>query len=92
MALKVVNGLNLSDEAARARFVREARAAAALRHRNVASVYHLCEDGEHFFYAMEFIDGETVETLVRRTGPLAVASALNIRPPAKVPTEGKYAG
>ena len=78
VALKVVNGMFLHDEAARARFLREARAAAALRHRNVASVYHLCGDGEHFFYAMEFIDGETVETWVRRSGPLPVATTLDV--------------
>lgn len=70
VALKVVNAQHLHSEAARARFVREARAAARLRHTNVASVYHLGTDGQNYFYAMEFIDGETLEALVRRKGPL----------------------
>ena len=70
VALKVVNAALLDAPNARERFVREARAAAALRHRNVASVYHLGNDGERFFYAMEFIDGETLDALVRRKGPL----------------------
>ena len=76
VALKVVNAALLDAPNARERFVREARAAAALRHRNVASVYHLGNDGERFFYAMEFIDGETLDALVRRKGPLPVETAL----------------
>lgn len=78
VALKVVNSTILDHPNARERFVREARAAAALRHRNVASVYHLGSDGEHFFYAMEFVDGETLDALVRRRGPMPVAAALGV--------------
>ena len=78
VALKVVNSALLDHPDARERFIREARAAAALRHRNVASVYHLGNDGEHFFYAMEFIDGETLDALVRRQGPLPVDVVLRM--------------
>ncbi len=78
VALKVVNSALLNHPGARERFVREARSAAALRHRNVASVYHLGNDGEHFFYAMEYIDGETLDTLVRRRGPMPVATVLDV--------------
>ena len=78
VALKVVSSALVENPEARDRFVREARAAAALRHRNVASVYHLGNDGEHFFYAMEFINGETLDALVRRDGPLPVENALRV--------------
>lgn len=78
VALKVINALHLNSETARARFLREARAAAGLRHRNVASVYHLGNDDQSFFYAMEFVDGETVECLVKETGPMPPADALQI--------------
>jgi serine/threonine protein kinase len=78
VALKVINSLFLDKESARERFVREARAAASLRHRNVASVYHLGNDGQSFFYAMEFIDGETVEHLIERAGPQPWPVALSI--------------
>ncbi len=78
VALKVVSSALVDHPNARERFVREARAAAALRHRNVASVYHLGNDGEHFFYAMEFVDGETLDALVRRQGPVRVETALRI--------------
>jgi serine/threonine protein kinase/TPR repeat protein len=78
VALKVINSSYLGSEVARQRFLREARAAASLRHRNVASVFHLGTDHESYFYAMEFIDGETVDAYVRRKGSLDPAEALGI--------------
>ncbi len=78
VALKVINAAHLHSETARQRFVREARSAARLRHRNVASVFHLGQEGENYFYAMEFIDGETVDARVKKSGPLAPALALKI--------------
>ena len=50
------------------RFLREARAAAKVRHPNVASVLHLGRTGSGYFYAMEFVDGETLESLIKRSG------------------------
>ena len=78
VALKVINATYLNSEVARQRFVREARSAAKLRHRHVASVFHLGTEGDTWFYAMEFIDGETVEALIKRQGPLAPLMALTI--------------
>ena len=78
VALKVINSKFLDSDIARQRFVREARAAAKLRHRHVASVFHLAAEGENMFYAMEFIDGETVDALIKRQGPLAPLLALQI--------------
>jgi serine/threonine protein kinase/formylglycine-generating enzyme required for sulfatase activity len=78
VALKVISGTLLEDERVAERFLREARSAAQLRHRNVASVFHLGKHGDRYFYAMEFIDGETVESLVKRNGPLACLFALDI--------------
>jgi serine/threonine protein kinase/tetratricopeptide (TPR) repeat protein len=78
VALKVINARFLNDEAVRLRFVREARAAAQLRHPNVASVFHLGTKNGDYFYAMEFVEGETLEQLIRRQGPMPAASALDI--------------
>ena len=78
VALKVISEKHLGDESARLRFLREARAAASVRHPNVASVFHLGKSGGNYFYAMEFVEGETLENLVRRTGRLDVKLALEI--------------
>ncbi len=65
---------------ARERFMREARAAAALRHPNVATVYQFGIDEENgqCFCAMELIEGETLDERVQRTGPLDVPSVIEI--------------
>jgi hypothetical protein len=78
VALKVINAHYLQDESARLRFVREARSAARIRHPNVASVFHLGTKEHDYFYAMEFVEGETLEHLIMRQGPLNVALALDI--------------
>jgi serine/threonine protein kinase len=78
VALKVINPQFLSSDTARQRFVREARAAAQLRHPNVATVFHLGNSGDGFFYVMEYVDGETVESRIRREGPFRVDLALRI--------------
>ena len=58
VTLKVISARYLNDESARLRFLREARAAASLRHPNVASVFHLGRTGQNYFYAMEFVEGK----------------------------------
>jgi len=78
VTLKVISERYLGDESARLRFLREARAAARLRHSNVASVLHLGRTGNSYFYAMEFVEGETLENLIKRSGRLEVKLALEI--------------
>ena len=78
VALKVISAAYLNDPTAAERFLREARGAAQLRHRNVASVFHLGRHGDSYFYSMEFIEGETVDARVKRDGPLAALTALAI--------------
>lgn len=81
VALKIINtdGSSRSAEA-RERFMREARVAAALRHPNVATVYQfgVREATGQFFYAMELVEGETLEERVRRLGPLDVLTTIDI--------------
>jgi len=78
VTLKVISEKYLGDESVRLRFLREARAAARLRHSNVASVLHLGRIGNGYFYAMEFVEGETLENLIKRSGRLEVKLALEI--------------
>jgi serine/threonine protein kinase len=58
--------------------LREARAAAKVRHSNVASVFHLGRSSQGYFYAMEFVEGETLEQLVKRSGRLEAKLAVEI--------------
>jgi serine/threonine protein kinase/tetratricopeptide (TPR) repeat protein len=78
VALKVINARFIGDESARRRFVREARAAASVRHSNVASVFHLGKSGDSYFYAMEFVDGESLDKVIRRSGRLDPSTALKV--------------
>ena len=78
VTLKVISEKYLGDESARLRFLREARAAASVRHPNVASVFHLGRRGKDYFYAMEFVEGETLQNLIKRSGRLELKLALEI--------------
>ena len=78
VTLKVIRERYLGDESARLRFLREARAAASVRHPNVASVLHLGRTGSSYFYAMEFVEGETLESLIKRSGRVGAKLALEI--------------
>jgi serine/threonine protein kinase/Tfp pilus assembly protein PilF len=81
VALKIIK-TDIAERSAdaRERFVREARAAAALRHEHIATVYQFgmrLETGQ-YFYAMELIEGETLDDHVRRAGPLDARTTIGI--------------
>ena len=81
VALKIIK-IDLAERSAdaRERFMREARAAAALRHENIATIHQFgmrLETGQ-YFYAMELIEGETLEERVRRAGPLNAHTTIKI--------------
>lgn len=78
VALKVIDLSSDCEDQTRMALAAEARAAARLRHRNVASVYHLGMDAAHMFYAMEFVEGETVQAFVDRCGPVPPGLALRM--------------
>ena len=81
VAIKIVAPVHAAgNSAARERFLREARTAAQLRHPNIATIYQfgVDEDRGDFFYAMELVEGETLEERVRRTGPLDVTTTISI--------------
>lgn len=66
VALKVLPFAAMLDERLLKRFKNEARAAATLEHPHIVSVHFIgCERGIHFF-AMQFVDGQTLEELIRR--------------------------
>ena len=81
VALKIIKiDIAARSADARERFMREARAAAALRHENIATIHQFgmrLETGQ-YFYAMELIEGETLDERVHRAGPLDARTTINI--------------
>ena len=78
VALKVIERCVAKNPGARSRFLREARAAANIHHSNVARVTYYGEQDGECFYAMELVEGETLEARVRRDGPMPLALALDV--------------
>src|SRR3989440_3447836 len=78
VALKVIDRKVAKMPGVRSRFLREARAAAQIRHPNVARVSHYGEQDGECFYVMELVEGETLEAKVRREGPMRLSLALEV--------------
>ncbi len=76
VALKVITPAQVDDAKAQALFLREARAAARVRHPNVASVVFLNSTPGNFFYAMEFVSGESLLEWLRTRGVLPPMTAV----------------
>src|SRR6058998_3240523 len=60
------------------RFMREARAAGALQHPNIVTIYDLGESDDHLFIAMELVDGRDLSSLIALNEPLALERKLDI--------------
>ena len=78
VALKVLAQKLTSDSTFLERFQREAKAAAALNHPNIVQVYDIGEDRGIHFFAMELVDGESVQDRLKREGKLPLDWSLHI--------------
>src|SRR5215813_4640113 len=77
VAIKLLARHLVSDETAKARFVREARAASALDHPNIANIHEIGEEGGELFIAMALYEGETLKQRLEK-GRLGVQEALEV--------------
>jgi TRAP transporter TAXI family solute receptor len=77
VALKVLRPELMPNEERRLRFMREARAAAAVSHPNIATIYEVGEEGGVVFIAMECVQGKTLRELVAGR-PMAIGEALRV--------------
>jgi serine/threonine protein kinase len=73
--LKVVNKALLDHPGAVERFLREIRSAAKLSHPNVVAAYSAVQLGELLAFAMEYVEGQDLASLVKSQGPLPVPHA-----------------
>lgn len=64
-AIKIL-GAAASDPTFKTRFFNEARLQAGLHHPNIAALYDFREEGDQLFIFMEFVDGESLEDLIKR--------------------------
>lgn len=78
VALKVLHKKWLSDEEFRKRFLLEARLAGRLSHQNLIQVYDVGRDRGLYYFSMEYVDGETLEDMIQREGPLDPARSADI--------------
>jgi serine/threonine protein kinase len=78
VALKVMLPEAAADDLARERFLHEARAAAAVRHANVVTVYQVGEDNGVPFIAMEYLSGSSLDKYLRRKGQIGIAQTLRV--------------
>ncbi|MGH3851840.1 MAG: serine/threonine-protein kinase, partial [Pseudonocardiaceae bacterium] len=77
MALKILPAYFVSDDERLRRFQTEARAASALNHANILTIYEVGQSAEIFFIAAEFIDGSTIRELFR-AGRLSLGEVLEV--------------
>jgi len=75
VALKIMRKEKMAKPEAVKRFRREIRAAATLAHENVVRAFDADQSGDVHFFAMEFVDGTTLDQLVDEKGPLPVTEA-----------------
>ena len=78
VAIKLLPPSKTADPKLRERFLREARTAAKLSHPNVISIHAVEETGGFVFFAMAYVEGETLTERVRRRGPLPPSEAARI--------------
>ena len=78
VALKVLPPHFKSDAETVKRFLAEVRTAAKLQHPNLVTVYEAGQDQGIYFLAMAYIEGETLDDVLHKRGPLPEAQALEI--------------
>ncbi len=78
VAIKVIAPGRWHEPRTRALFLREARAAARVRHENVASVVYLGDEPNNFFMVIEFVDGVCLDERLRAHGPVAPLLAVEL--------------
>jgi eukaryotic-like serine/threonine-protein kinase len=75
VAVKVLPAAKAEDPASLERFYREARAAAALDHPNIVRAYDIDQDENLHFLVMEYVDGASLQEIIKKSGPMNMLRA-----------------
>jgi serine/threonine protein kinase len=75
VAVKVLPTAKAADPSSLERFYREARAVAALDHPNIVHAYDIDQDENLHFLVMEYVDGSSLQDIIKKTGPMDVMRA-----------------
>ena len=78
VAVKVLRGDLAGDEKFVRRFQREAISASSLSHPNIVEMYDVGEDDGSYFIVMEYVDGKTLKSLIKRRGALTLSEVVDI--------------
>ncbi len=78
VAIKVLADSLAHDESVKERFLREARSMAALNDPHIIQIYFIGEDAGQTFFVMEFVEGESLGSLLKREGKLAPEQAARV--------------
>lgn len=78
VAVKVLRGDLSDDEKFVRRFEREANSASSLKHPNIVEMYDVGEDNGKYFIVMEYINGKTLKSLIKKRGALNLTEAIDI--------------
>jgi serine/threonine protein kinase/tetratricopeptide (TPR) repeat protein len=80
VVLKLLDPKMANNDLVRRRFLREARLAATLDHPNICTIHEINEAGGHYFIVMQYIDGETLKSLIsRKKLPLETSLAIALQ-------------
>lgn len=78
VAVKILRGDLANDEKFVRRFQREAISASSLNHPNIVEMYDVGEDDGKYFIVMEYIEGKTLKSLIKRRGALTLPEVIDI--------------
>lgn len=78
VAVKILRGDLAGDEKFVRRFQREANSASSLRHPNIVEMYDVGEDNGKYFIVMEYVNGRTLKSLIKKRGALNLTEAIDI--------------
>ena len=78
VAVKILRGDLAGDEKFVKKFQREAISASSLNHPNIVELYDVGEDNGQYFIVMEYVDGKTLKSLVKKRGALTLPEVIDI--------------